>query len=151
MGIIDKFFNSAIRPSDLKYSWAVVREHPVDYDAVVEEAPPRERIRATRKLAKALADLIEKHTSRRWRYVLYRRSTGVDALIKALSVKSRCEQNEFIATSGNWKVLQKAVRDNETMRRKFSSLAVAQKWADKNGIAVDVYGLYAKSRAEKCE
>lgn len=145
MGIIDRFFNSVIRPSDLKYSWAVARVHPVDYDAVVEEAP-RGRIRATRKLAKTLAGLIKKHTSRRWRYVLYRRSTAVDKLIKAISEKSAAERNKVIAESRNWEVLEKSVQDNCAKRRVFSSLAAAQKWADKNGIAVDVYGLYAKSR-----
>lgn len=146
MSIIDKFFNSAICPSDLKYSWAVRREHPVNYGAVLDEAPDIDSAPAE-ELAKTLAGLIVKHTSRKWRYVLYRRSAAEDALIKALAAMGRRERDEFIATSRNWKALQKAVRGNRARTRKFSSLAAAQKWADKNGIAVDVYGLYAKSRA----
>lgn len=150
MSIIDKFFNSVIRPSDLKYSWAVRREHPVDYDAVLDEAPNINAAPAE-ELAKTLAGLIRKYTSRKWRYVLYRRSAAEDALIEALAAMSRREQDEFIATSGNWKALQKAVQDNNARTRKFSSLSAAQKWADRNGVAVDVYRLYAKARAKKCE
>jgi len=150
MSIINRFFNSVIRPSDLKYSWAVRREHPVNYGAVLDEAPDIDSVPAE-ELAKTLAGLIRKHTSRKWRYVLYRRSAAEDALIRALAVMGRPERDEFIATSGNWKVLQKAVQDNNAKTRKFSSLSVAQKWADRNRVAVDVYRLYAKSRAEKCE
>lgn len=147
MSIIDKFFNSVIRPSDLKYSWAVRREHPVNYDAVIEEAPDVDSIPAE-ELAKTLVNLIRKHTSRKWRYVLYRKSAAEDALIKALAAMDKRKRDEFIAAYGNWKVLQKAVQDNNTRSRKFSSLSAAQKWADRNGVAVDVYRLYAKSRAE---
>ena len=147
MGIIDRFFNSAIRQSDLKYSWAVRREHPVDYGAVLEEAPDVDSAPAE-ALAKTLASLIRKHTSRKWRYVLYRKSAAEDALIKALAAMDKRKRDEFIAASGHWKVLQKAVQDNNAKSRKFSSLSAAQKWADRNGVAVDVYRLYAKSRAE---
>lgn len=150
MSIIDKFFNSVIRPSDLKYSWAVRREHLVNYGAVLDEAPNINAAPAE-ELAKTLAGLIRKYTSRKWRYVLYRRSAAEDALIEALAAMSRREQDEFIATSGNWKALQKAVQDNNARTRKFSSLSAAQKWADRNGVAVDVYRLYAKARAKKCE
>ena len=150
MGIIDRFFSSEIRPSDLKYSWAVRREHPVDYGAVLDEAPNVDSVPAE-ELAKILASLIRKHTSRKWRYVLYCKSAAEDALIKALAAMDKRKQDEFIATSGNWKVLQKAVQDNNTRSRKFSSLSAAQKWADRNGVAVDVYRLYAKSQARKCE
>ena len=147
MSIIDRFFNLAIRPSDLKYSWAVRREHPVDYGAVLDEAPDVDSAPAE-ALAKTLASLIRKHTSRKWRYVLYRKSAAEDALIKALAVMDKRKRDEFIAASGNWKALQKAVQDNNARSRKFSSLSAAQKWADRNGVAVDVYRLYAKSRAE---
>lgn len=147
MSIIDRFFNSAIRPSDLKYSWAVRREHPVDYGAVLDEAPDVDSAPAE-ALAKTLASLIRKHTSRKWRYVLYRKSAAEDALIKALAAMDKQKRDEFIAASGNWKALQKAVQDNNARSRKFSSLSAAQKWADRNGVAVDVYRLYAKSRAE---
>ena len=147
MSIIDRFFNSAIRLSDLKYSWAVRREHPVNYDAVIEEAPNVGSAPAE-ALAKTLASLIRKHTSRKWRYVLYRKSAAADALIKALAAMDKRKRKDFVATSGNWKALQKAVQDNNARSRKFSSLSAAQKWADRNGVAVDVYRLYAKSRAE---
>lgn len=147
MGIIDRFFNSVIRPSDLKYSWAVRREHPVNYDAVIEEAPDVDSV-PTEELAKILASLIRKHTSRKWRYVLYRKSAAEDTLIKAIAAMDKRKRDEFIAASGNWKALQKAVQDNNAMSRKFSSLSAAQKWADRNGVVVDVYRLYAKSRAE---
>ena len=147
MGIINRFFNSAIRPSDLKYSWAVRREHPVDYGAVLDEAPDVDSAPAE-ALAKTLASLIRKYTSRKWRYVLYRKSAAEDALIKALAAMDKRKRDEFIAVSGNWKALQKAVQDNNARSRKFSSLSAAQKWADRNGVAVDVYRLYAKSRAE---
>ena len=108
MGIIDRFFSSEIRPSDLKYSWAVRREHPVDYGAVLDEAPNVDSVPAE-ELAKILASLIRKHTSRKWRYVLYRKSAAEDALIKALAAMDKRKQDEFIATSRNWKVLQKTV------------------------------------------
>lgn len=147
MGIIDRFFSSEIRPSDLKYSWAVRREHPVDYGAVLDEAPDVDSAPAE-ALAKTLASLIRKHTSRKWRYVLYRKSAAENALIKALAAMDKRKRDEFIAASGNWKALQKAVQDNNVRLRKFSSLSAAQKWADRNGVAVDVYRLYAKSRAE---
>ena len=147
MGIIDRFFSSAIRPSDLKYSWAVRREHPVDYGAVLDEAPDVDSAPAE-ALAKTLASLIRKHTSKKWRYVLYRKSAAEDALIKALAAMDKLKRDEFIAASGNWKALQKAVQDNNERSRKFSSLSAAQKWADRNGVAVDVYRLYTKSRAE---
>lgn len=147
MSIIDRFFNSAIRLSDLKYSWAVMREHPVDYGAVLDEAPDVDSAPAE-ALVKTLASLIRKHTSRKWRYVLYRKSAAEDALIKALAAMDKRKRDEFIAASGNWKALQKAVQDNNARSRKFSSLSAAQKWADRNGVAVDVYRLYAKSRAE---
>ena len=147
MSIIDRFFNSAICLSDLKYSWAVRREHPVDYGAVLNEAPDVDSAPAE-ALAKTLASLIRKHTSRKWRYVLYRKSAAEDALIKALAAMDKRKRDEFIAASGNWKALQKAVQDNNARSRKFSSLSAAQKWADRNGVAVDVYRLYAKSRAE---
>ena len=148
MSITDKFLRSTIRPSDLKYSWAVVREHPVDYGAVIDEAPAG-KIRASVKLAKLLAGLIRKHTSRRWRYVLYRRSTAVDTLIRELSRKSKTERNEIVANSRNWKVLRETVKSNTAKQRSFSSLAAMQRWADRNGIMLDVYGLYAKSGAKK--
>ena len=147
MSIIDRFFSSAIRPSDLKYSWAVRREHPVDYGAVIEEAPDVDSVPAE-ELAKTLASLIMKYTSMKWRYVLYRKSAAAAALIKALAAMDKRKRNEFIAASGNWKALQKAVQDNNARSRTFSSLSAAQKWADRNGVAVDVYRLYTKSRAE---
>ena len=147
MSIIDRFFNSAIRLSDLKYSWAVRREHPVDYGAVLDEAPDVDSAPAE-ALAKTLVSLIRKHTSRKWRYVLYRKSAAEDALIKALAAMDKRKRDEFIAASRNWKALQKAVQDNNARSRKFSSLSAAQKWADRNVVAVDVYRLYAKSRAE---
>ena len=147
MNIIDRFFNSAIRPSDLKYSWAVRREHPINYGAVIEEAPDVDSV-PIEELVKTLASLIRKHTSRKWRYVLYRKSAAEDALIKALAAMDKRKRDEFIAASGNWKALQKAVQDNNARSRKFSSLSAAQKWADRNGVAVDVYMLYAKSQAE---
>ena len=149
MGIIDRFFNSVIRPSDLKYSWAVRREHPVNYGAVIEEAPDVDSV-PTEELAKILASLIRKYTSRKWRYVLYRKSAAEDTLIKALAAIDKQKRDEFIAASGNWKALQKAAQDNNARSRKFSSLSAAQKWADRNGVAVDVYRLYAKSRTGKC-
>lgn len=149
MDIIDRFFNSAISPSDLKYSWAVRREHPVDYGAVLDEAPDVDSAPAE-ALAKTLASLIRKHTSRKWRYVLYRKSAAENALIKALAAMDKLKRDKFIAASGNWKVLQKAVQDNNAKLRKFSSLSAAQKWADRNGVAVDVYRLYTKSRTGKC-
>ena len=147
MSIIDRFFNSAIRPSDLKYSWAVRREHPVNYGAVIEEASDVDSV-PIEELVKTLASLIRKHTSRKWRYVLYRKSAAEDALIKALAAMDKRKRDEFIAASGNWKALQKAVQDNNARSRKCSSLSAAQKWADRNGVAVDVYMLYAKSQAE---
>lgn len=146
MSIIDRFFNSAIRPSDLKYSWAVRREHPVNYGAVIEEAPDVDSV-PVEELAKTLASLIRKYTSRKWRYVLYRKSAAEDALIKAIAAMDKRKRDEFIAASGNWKALQKAAQDNNAKSRKFSSLSAAQKWADRNGVAVDVYKLYTKSRA----
>ena len=149
MGIIDRFFNSVIRPSDLKYSWAVRREHPVDYGAVLDEAPDVDSAPAE-ALAKTLASLIRKHMSRKWRYVLYRKSAAEDTLIKALAAIDKQKRDEFIAASENWKALQKAAQDNNARSRKFSSLSAAQKWADRNGVAVDVYRLYAKSRTGKC-
>ena len=98
-----------------------------------------------------MASLIRKYTSRKWRYVLYRKSTAEDTLIKALAAMDKRKRDEFVETSVNWKALQKAVQDNNARSRKFSSLSAAQKWADRNGVAVDVYRLYAKSRAWKCE
>ena len=80
--------------------------------------------------------------------MLYRKSAVEDALIKALAAMDKRKRDKFIAASGNWKALQKAVQDNNARSRKFSSLSAAQKWADRNGVAVDVYRLYAKSRAE---
>ena len=147
MNIIDRLLNPAIRPSDLKYSWAVRREHPVNYGAVIEEAPDVDSV-PIEELVKTLASLIRKHTSRKWRYVLYRKSAAEDALIKALAAVDTRTRDDFIAASGNWKALQKAVQDNNARSRKFSSLSAAQKWADRNGVAVDVYMLYAKSQAE---
>lgn len=90
---------------------------------------------------------VKKHASRRWQYVLYRRSATVDKLVKAISRKSAAERNKVIAESRNWEVLEKSIQDNCAKKRVFSSLAAIQRWVDRNGIAVDVYGLYAKSRA----
>ena len=144
MDIVDKFFMSTIRSSDLRYSWSVARYHPIARRAILEAPDEEVPIEEAVEIGTALA---KKHTSRRWQYVLYRRSAAVDKLIKAISRKSAAERNKVIAESRNWEVLEKSIQDNCAKTRVFSSLAAAQKWADKNGIAIDVYGLYAKSRA----
>ena len=144
MSIIDKFFMSTIRSSDLKYSWSVARYHPVARRAILEVPDEEMPIAEAVEIGTAPA---KKHASRRWQYVLYRRSAIVDKLIKAISRKSAAERNKVIAESRNWEVLEKSIQDNCAKMRVFSSLAAMQRWVDRNGIAVDVYGLYAKSRA----
>lgn len=72
-------------------------------------------------------------------------------MAKALATMDNRKRKDFVATSENWKAPQKVIQDNNARSRKFSSLSAAQKWADRNGVAVDVYRLYAKSRAEMGE
>ena len=161
--IVDKFFNSTVKPSDFKYKWTIVRWKNDNYHKVLRDLEELGMIEdyykvigGTLKMNSKRADEIKakflelraKYTSKSYTYGLTRQCIAVDDICKAIAARGK-HYYAKIQKTGNYLIMLEKARDEHKKDRKFSSLSAMQKYADKNSLGIDVYSLWEVEKKRK--